>query len=106
MGVCMETIIDQLAKIEKEAITTIEATKKMQKDLADAHKLSMEEYDKEAEAKKIEKLNQMKKKLREELETEHESELKKVEEELHILIDYYENHKEERVNEIIREKGL
>jgi len=102
----METIIDQLAKIEKEAITTIEATKKLQKDLAEAHKISMEEYDQEAEAKKLEKLNQMKKILREELEAEHKEDLKKAEEELHLLIDYYENHRSERVSEIINEKRL
>jgi hypothetical protein len=102
----METIIDQLAKIEKEAITTIEATKKMQKDLAETHKINMEEYDRKAEVLKLEKLNQMKKKLREELEAEHERDLKKVEEDLQCLIDYYENHRAERVQEIINEKRL
>lgn len=102
----METIIDQLAKVEKEAITTIEATKKIQKEIAETHKIRIEEYDRKVEAEKLEKLNQMKKELREELEAEHKKDLNKVEEELHILIDYYENHRAQRVSEIMSEKGL
>lgn len=102
----METIIDQLAKIEEEAIATIEATKKSKKELAIAHKKRMDEYDMQAEAIKQEKIDQIKKELRAELEAEHAMDAKKDEEELNRLIDYYENHIEERVNEILSEKRL
>lgn len=102
----METIIDQLAKIEEEAIATIEEAKKRKKELAIAHKKRMDEYDINAEAKKQEQIEQMKRDLRKELEKEHELEEKKDEKELELLIDYYENHIEERVNEILSEKRM
>ena len=102
----METIIDQLAKIEKEAIATIEATKRKQQELAKAHKARMEEYDAEAEAIKQKQLVVMKDELRKKLESEKESERDQASKELELLIEYYERNMEERVKEIIDEMRL
>ncbi len=102
----METIIDQLAKIEKEAIATIEASKSKQKELAKAHKKRMEAYDTEAEEIKQKQLITMQEELRKKLEASHESLQKKDEQELKLLIEHYEGNMEERVKEIIGEMRL
>ncbi len=100
----METIIDQLAKIEKEAISTLEESKKEQHAIAEKHKRKMEQYDLDADVRKENQLKQMKQELRDQLEAERKKELEKVVREISSLVDYYQNHIAERVQEIISEK--